>query len=152
MSNTLTTLCLILLPLMFIFSWGLEQKTDAARVVVPHKHNAGTYQKVNATVYKSIGWRIKRYRGSRRMPTHGCCHIHLHPPPYQDVFGGLCLTRTCCSNILNSSSSSSHSRQHTQSANHIKNIALISNILPYSTVLSFNRFRVVKRCDNEHKE
>jgi hypothetical protein len=70
-SITLTTLCVMLLPLMFIFSWDLEQKTDGARVVVRHKHNAGTYQKVNATVYKSIGWRLKLYRGCRSMPTHG---------------------------------------------------------------------------------
>ena len=55
---------------MFIFSWGLEQKPGGARVVVPHKHNTGTYQKVNATVYKSIGQRIKLYR-CRSMPTHG---------------------------------------------------------------------------------
>ena len=57
-SITLTTLCVMLLPLMFIFSWDLEQKTDGARVVVRHKHCAGTYQKVNTTEYKSIGWCI----------------------------------------------------------------------------------------------
>ena len=62
---------------MFIFSWGLEQKPGGARVVVPHKHNAGTYQKVNATVYKSIGWRLKLYRGCRSMPTHGV-YIYTH--------------------------------------------------------------------------